>query len=105
MNETIIKTIADELKISLKQVNTVLEMLQSGDTVPFIARYRKEATGALDEEQILFIEKQYKYELNLAERKESVINLIEVQGKMTDELRKQIMDCEKLSEVEELSKP
>ena len=50
MNETIIKTIADELKISVKQVNTVLEMLQSGDTVPFIARYRKEATGALDEE-------------------------------------------------------
>jgi uncharacterized protein len=105
MNETIIKTIADELKISLKQVNTVLEMLQSGDTVPFIARYRKEATGALDEEQILFIEKQYKYELNLAERKESVINLIEVQGKMTDELRKQIMDCEKLSQVEDLYKP
>ncbi len=105
MNETIIKTIADELKISLKQVNTVLEMLQSGDTVPFIARYRKEATGALDEEQILFIEKQYRYELNLAERKESVINLIEVQGKMTDELRKQIMDCEKLSQVEDLYKP
>jgi uncharacterized protein len=105
MNETIIKTIADELKISVKQVNTVLEMLEGGDTVPFIARYRKEATGALDEEKILFIEKQYKYELNLAERKESVINLIEVQGKLTEELRKQIMDCEKLSQVEDLYKP
>ena len=105
MNETIIKTIADELKISVKQVNTVLEMLQSGDTVPFIARYRKEQTGALDEEQILFIEKQYKYELNLAERKESVINLIEVQGKLTDELKKQIMDCTRLSQVEDLYKP
>ena len=105
MNEMIIKTIADELKISVKQINTVLEMLQSGDTVPFIARYRKEQTGALDEEQILFIEKQYKYELNLAERKESVINLIEVQGKLTDELRKQIMDCSKLSQVEDLYKP
>ena len=105
MNETIIKTIAEELKIKIGQVNTVLEMLGNGDTVPFIARYRKEATGALDEEQILFIEKQYKYELNLSERKESVINLIEVQGKMTDELRKQINDCTKLSQVEDLYKP
>jgi len=105
MNETIIKTIAEELKISVRQVNTVLEMLGNGDTVPFIARYRKEATGALDEEQILFIEKQYKYELNLAERKESVINLIEVQGKLTDELRDQINACTKLSQVEDLYKP
>ena len=105
MNETIIKTIAEELKISTKQVETVLNMLKEGDTVPFIARYRKEQTGALDEEQILFIEKQYKYELNLAERKESVINLIEVQGKMTDELREQINACTKLSQVEDLYKP
>ena len=52
MEEKIIKQIADELKISTKQINTVLEMLESGDTVPFIARYRKEATGALNEEQI-----------------------------------------------------
>ena len=105
MNENIIKSIADELKISVKQVETVLKMLEEGDTVPFIARYRKEATGALDEEAILFIEKQYKYELNLAERKESVINLIETQGKLTEELRKQINDCTKLSQVEDLYKP
>ena len=105
MNDLIIKSIADELKISLKQVETVLKMLSEGDTVPFIARYRKEATGALDEEAILFIEKQYKYELNLAERKESVINLIETQGKLTDELKKQIMECTKLSQVEDLYKP
>ena len=105
MNEDIVKTIAAELKISTRQVNTVLEMLKEGDTVPFIARYRKEATGALDEEQILYIEKQYKYEENLAERKESVISLIETQGKLTDELRKQIMDCTKLSQVEDLYKP
>lgn len=105
MNETIIKTIAEELKISVKQVNTVLNMLEEGDTVPFIARYRKEATGALDEEQILYIEKQYKYQLSLAERKESVINLIETQGKLTEELRKQINDCTKLSQVEDLYKP
>ncbi len=105
MNELIIKNIADELKISTKQVSTVLDMLGEGDTVPFIARYRKEATGALDEEKILYIEKQYKYQLNLAERKEAVINLIETQGKLTEELRKQINDCDKLSQVEDLYKP
>lgn len=105
MNETIIKNISAELKISTKQANTVLDMLAEGDTVPFIARYRKEATGALDEEQILFIDKQYKYQLNLAERKASVINLIETQGKLTEELRKQIDACEKLSQVEDLYKP
>ncbi len=105
MNETIIKTIADELKISIRQVSVVLEMLENGDTVPFIARYRKEATGALDEEQILFIEKQYRYELNLSERKESVLSLIETQGKLTDELRDQINACTKLSQVEDLYKP
>ena len=105
MNELIIKNIADELKISTKQVSTVLDMLAEGDTVPFIARYRKEATGALDEEKILYIEKQYKYQLNLAERKEAVINLIETQGKLTEELRKQINDCDKLSQVEDLYKP
>ena len=105
MDEKIIKSIADELKISNKQVETVLDMLAQNDTVPFIARYRKEATGALDEEQILYIEKQYKYELNLAERKESVLNLIEVQGKLTDELRDQINACTKLSQVEDLYKP
>ena len=105
MNETIIKTIAEELKIGIRQVSVVLDMLENGDTVPFIARYRKEATGALDEEQILFIEKQYKYELNLAERKESVLSLIETQGKLTDELRDQINACTKLSQVEDLYKP
>lgn len=105
MDTKIIKTIAEELKISSKQVETVLSMLEEGDTVPFIARYRKEATGALDEEQILYIEKQYKYELNLAERKESVLNLIETQGKLTDELKEQINACTKLSQVEDLYKP
>ncbi|MBQ2582549.1 MAG: RNA-binding transcriptional accessory protein, partial [Erysipelotrichaceae bacterium] len=100
MEERIIKTIADELKIAVKQVDTVLKMLSEGDTVPFIARYRKEATGALDEEKILYIEKQYKYQLNLAERKESVLNLIETQGKLTEELRAQIEACTRLSQVE-----
>ncbi len=105
MREAIIQKIAGELKIREKQVLAVLEMLEDKDTVAFIARYRKEATGALDEEQILFIEKEYKYQLTLAERKESVLNLISQQGKLTDEIRQAIMACEKLSQVEDLYKP
>ena len=105
MNIEIIKEIAKQLEIKTSQVESVLKMLEEKDTVPFIARYRKEATGGLDEEKILFIEKQYNYEINLKERKEAVINLIEVQGKLTDELRNEIEACKKLSEVEDLYKP
>lgn len=76
MNIEIIKEIAKQLEIKTSQVESVLKMLEEKDTVPFIARYRKEATGGLDEEKILFIEKQYNYEINLKERKEAVINLI-----------------------------
>ncbi|MDO4940668.1 MAG: Tex family protein [Erysipelotrichaceae bacterium] len=105
MNQEINNKIAKELKVSLKQVETTLAMLQDGNTVPFIARYRKEATGNLDEEQILYIEKQYKYQLNLEERKQAVIALIEQQGKLTDEIKNSILACEKLSAVEDLYKP
>ena len=77
MNEDIIKTIAAELKVGIDQVKNTLSMLEEGNTVPFIARYRKEQTKGLDEEQILFIEKQYKYQVNLKERKEAVLALIE----------------------------
>ena len=80
-------------------------MLENGDTVPFIARYRKEQTGSLDEEQLLSIEKSYQYEVNLKERKEAVLNLIEQQGKLTDELVNSINTCTKLSEVEDLYRP
>ena len=105
MNENIRKYIADELKVNIKQVEATLGMLEEGNTVPFIARYRKEATGALDEEQILFIEKQYKYQVNLLERKQAVISLIEQQGKLTDEIKNAIEACDKLSQVEDLYKP
>ena len=90
----IINDIASQLKVASKKIEATLEILQEGGTVPFIARYRKDATGGLDEEQILFIEKQYKYQLNLQERKLAVINLIEQQGKLTEEIRQSIMDCE-----------
>ncbi|MBR2769195.1 MAG: RNA-binding transcriptional accessory protein [Solobacterium sp.] len=105
MNEEIIQTISKELKISQAQVETTLALLEEGNTVPFIARYRKDQTKGLDEEQILYIEKQYKYEINLKERKEAVLNLIEQQGKLTDEIRDSINACTKLSQVEDLYKP
>ena len=105
MNEEIILSIAKELKVKVSQVKAALEMLENGDTVPFIARYRKEQTGSLDEEQLLSIEKSYQYEVNLKERKVAVLNLIEQQGKLTDELVNSINACTKLSEVEDLYRP
>ncbi len=105
MNEEIILSIAKELKVKVSRVKAALEMLENGDTVPFIARYRKEQTGSLDEEQLLSIEKSYQYEVNLKERKEAVLNLIEQQGKLTDELVNSINACTKLSEVEDLYRP
>ena len=105
MNESIMKEIAVRLNVSDESVTNTLKLLEEGNTVPFIARYRKDTTRGLDEEQILFIEKQYKYEMNLAERKESVLGLIEQQGKLTDEIRSAIMACTKLSEVEDLYRP
>ena len=73
MNELIIKEIAGDLSITEKQVSTVLNLLSEGNTIPFIARYRKEATGALDEESIRKINEVYEYQVNLLKRKEDVI--------------------------------
>ena len=105
MNEEIIKSISAQLKISIAQVQNTLSLLEEGNTVPFIARYRKEQTHGLDEEQILFIQKQYDYQLKLAERKENVLKLIEEQGKLTDEIRKSVQECTKLSQVEDIYRP
>ena len=105
MNETIINSIAKSLKVSVEQVKNTLSLLEEGNTVPFIARYRKEATKGLDEEQILYIEKQYQYEQNLADRKEAVLKLISEQGKLTEEITNAINACTKLSQVEDLYKP
>ena len=105
MNEMIIKEIAGNLNITEKQVMTVLELLGEGNTVPFIARYRKEATGALDEEMIRSINEVYEYQVNLLKRKEDVIRLIEEKGMMTDELKNNILGCSKLVEVEDLYRP
>ena len=105
MNEFIINEIANELSVQVKQVETVLKLLEEGNTIPFIARYRKEATGALSEEQIKQIGDVYEYQVNLAKRKEDVIRLIDEKGLLTDELKDEIMKAAKLVEVEDLYRP
>ena len=105
MNEMIINAIAEDLNITSKQVSVVLEMLAEGNTIPFIARYRKEATGALDEEAIRKINEVYEYQENLLKRKEDVIRLIDEKGMLTDELRDNILKCTKLVDVEDLYRP
>ncbi|HPF83315.1 MAG TPA: Tex family protein [Bacilli bacterium] len=105
MNTDIIKEISIDLNIKSNQVEAVLKMLEEGNTIPFIARYRKEATGALDEEQIKSINEVYIYQVNLLKRKEDVIRLIEEKDLMTDELNEKIMGASKLVEVEDLYRP
>ena len=105
MNEQIIKQIAIEENITEKQVKVVLELLGEGNTIPFIARYRKEMTNALDEEQIRKINEVYEYQLNLSKRKEDVIRLIDEKGLLTPELKEEILKCSKLVEVEDLYRP
>ena len=105
MNNFIIEEIAKELDIKVKQVETVLKLLEEGNTIPFIARYRKEATGAMDEESIRKIDEVYQYQVNLSKRKEDVIRLIDEKGLLTDELRDSILKCTKLVEVEDLYRP
>ena len=105
MNREIIAQIAIELNVKEKQVESVLKLLEEGNTVPFIARYRKEATGALDEEQIRSINEVYEYQVNLLKRKEDVIRLIDEKGMLTDSLKEEIMKCTKLVEVEDLYRP
>ena len=105
MNTDIIKEISNELNVDIKYVEVTLKLLEEGNTVPFIARYRKEATGAMDEEQIRKIEEVYAYQVNLLKRKEDVIRLIDEKGLLTEELKNQIMICTKLVEVEDLYRP
>ena len=99
------KDIAERLHIQVSQVENTLKLLEEGNTVPFIARYRKEMTKGLDEEQIRTIQEVYEYELKLEKRKEDVIRNIETKGKLTEELKGQILACTKLSEVDDLYRP
>ena len=99
MNEFIIKEISNDLGITTKQVEATLKLLSEGNTIPFIARYRKEVTNNLDEEQIRKIDDVYEYQVNLLKRKEDVIRLIDEKGLLTLELKNSIMSCSKLVEV------
>lgn len=103
--ERIVKQIAKELQLSVKQVRTTVELLDEGNTIPFIARYRKEMTGELDENRLREIEERTGYLRNLEVRKREVIRIIDEQGKLTDELKTSIEKAVKLQEVEDLYRP
>ena len=105
LNEALIANIASELQVKPEQVNAVLELLKDEKTVAFIARYRKELTGGLDEEAIRKIEDEYNYGVNLLKRKNDVIRLIEEKGLLTEELKLKIEQAPKLIDVEDLYRP
>ncbi|WP_396954767.1 Tex family protein [Neobacillus sp. YIM B06451] len=104
-NDEFAKLIAKEQGLSLKQVHNVMSLVSEGNTVPFIARYRKEQTGALDEVQIRNIMERWQYLQNLGQRKEEILRSITEQGKLTDELAEQIEKATKLQELEDLYRP
>ena len=101
----IINIIATELRLKESSVSSAINLIDEGNTIPFIARYRKEATGALDEEEIRKIDEFYQYQVNLSKRKDDVIRLIDEKGLLTDELKNEIMKATKLVEVEDLYRP
>ena len=105
MNEMIINQVSKDLNIKPKQTEVVLTLLSDGNTIPFIARYRKELTGALDEEVIRKINEVYEYQVNLLKRKEDVIRLIDEKGMLTEELKVDILKCNKLVDIEDLYRP
>ena len=105
MNETIISVLCKNLNISEKSIRNTLELLEAGNTIPFIARYRKEVTGNLDETIIRAIETEYNYGINLQKRKDEVKRLIDEKGLLTDELINKINASSKLVEVEDIYRP
>ena len=105
MNKNLITSIREKYSFSEKQINSVLELLEDKNTVPFIARYRKEQTGGLDEVEIKLINDEYQYMVNLLKRKEEVIHNIEEQGLLTNELKQDILKQTKLQRVEDLYRP
>lgn len=105
MNETIIKELTKELNIKDTQINAVLKLLSEGATIPFIARYRKEVTGNLNEDEIRTIEESYRYQENLLKKKEDTIRLIDEKGLLTDEIKTNILNATKLAEIEDIYRP
>lgn len=105
VKEQLIQAVAKETQLKVSAVTQVIHLLDEGNTVPFIARYRKEATGGLDEVAIKHIQDTWEYAVQLSERKEEVIRLIEEQGKLTDALKADIEKAEKLQRIEDLYRP
>ena len=105
INAELIKQVAKGQGIRTKQVEVVLGMLEEGNTVPFIARYRKEQTGSLDEEQIRAVEKEYEYGKSLQKRKDDIIRLIDEKGMLTEELTLSINKCNKLVDLDDIYRP
>ena len=105
INDELLKQISEKLNVKVSQIQAVLKLIEDGGTVPFIARYRKEVTGGLDEDQIRAIYQEWDYGQKLAERKEDIIRLIEEKGKLTDEIRQQIIVSNKLTELEDIYRP
>jgi uncharacterized protein len=103
--DRIIRQLAIELKVKETQVKKTIELIDEGNTIPFIARYRKEMTGGLDDEVLRNLDKRLLYLRNLKEKKEDVINIIEKQGKLTDKLKKEILNAEMIQQVEDLYRP
>ena len=105
MNKDIIEKQAKCLGIQTKQIEAVLSLLEDGATIPFIARYRKELTGNLDETEIKNISDAYNYQINLLEKKENTIKLIDEKGLLTEDVKQAILDATKLIEIDEIYKP
>lgn len=105
MDQNLIRQIVDEIKVKPEQITSVINLLDEGNTIPFIARYRKEQTGGLDEEEINQIFKRWDYLNKLAQRKEDIIRLIDEKEMLTPELKKEILASTKLVELEDLYRP
>ena len=105
MNQDIIKNTSMELNIKPKQVETVLDLLSNGNTIPFIARYRKEMTGAMSDVTLRELYDRLTYLRNLETRKEEVIKSIDEQGKLTEEISNSIENAKTLAEVEDIYRP
>ena len=101
----ILQIIADELNVKYKQVENAVNLIDEGNTIPFIARYRKEVTGGLSDEDLRILYERLNYLRNLENRKEEVKNSIEEQGKLTDEIVKALQNAKILAEVEDIYRP
>lgn len=100
-----IPQLVSELQLPAKSIEAVIQLLQAGNTVPFIARYRKEVTGNLDEVQIRLIQERHAYLLELEDRRQTILQSIESQGKLTDALKEQLLTCTTKAALEDLYLP